>query len=1095
MVVSRRLSLPQVVVFAVILALASFPAIAQTVTGTLQGTVTDKSGGALPGVTITARNMETGEERAAHTNDAGLYVVPYVPIGKYRVTAALAGLGQQTKAGVDVGLNYTRVVNFSLAPQMSETVTVVAEQPRINTVNAEIKKGLTAQEVIDKPVPPQQGPTGFLNLAETFAGFSQNPTSGQNNPTASSGSSINFGAGTRGATFQTDGINNDDSSENQHRQGVALSTIKEFQILTNNYSAEFGRGYGAVVLVQTKSGTNDLKGDLYGFYTNNKWDSVDYFAAPGAKLPPGSRRSYGFTSGFPIMRDQLFAFLSGEKNAALGQLVSRRDIPLAADLASPRLILGNDNLANRAFLDNILGRFPNVQPNRADLGPRTYETTININQPDKDLTGRADYELSVSNHLTGRYQYSSQLREATDYIIGEQTRQNHHQSNVGTTYTHVFGPNFVGEFRYGLGIRKTHVDIAAGNDTPIAQFRDLVRTPIIGNAGNFPIQRDQKDRQFVYNLTGLLFTNHSLKAGTDIRRQSLDDLADNYSRGYWQFRVRSCGQTFPSGFAALLAGCVSEFWKGYGNFFLENRINEQNYYVQDDWHALRNVSLNLGVRYEAVNAPKEIKNRVDYSYKNGSYVDPRLGLAYTIGLDNRILNLLTGGPQQAVIRGGWGRFHGRVFQSIFSQGGANLRNNPPNGAFLVITDKTNLADPTEGFVFTPGQPLTRRVGGLLLVDPGLKMPSTNQWNVTFEREFFFNSSIRISYESKYSKDLLRYVPDNLPLDPRIVGPITVVDHPFNAPAAGQPDLRGKQITTFNPNPCAGTGMPGVPTTAQCPTPVPLAANEFSFRVPRYNERRPDPRYTTNLRVMNDAESDYRALEFEWAKRFSPNLHFQLNYTYSRYFDDNSEATFVGAGDTNGNGPKAKAYSWARSRFDSPHRVTVYGAYKLPFFANRKDIVGLLFGGWQIAPVFRYATGTPFSVFSTGIDLDLDGFSESRPVLLDPSVLGRKIDNPATSQQRLPASAFRNAQPGDTIDLLVPRNAFRISDTKQLDLGIYKSFPLLRNDMLVVRLEGYNITNRAQFGFPGTNINLASFGVLSSQLNTPRVLQVGLRYVY
>ncbi|MDQ6801220.1 MAG: carboxypeptidase regulatory-like domain-containing protein [Acidobacteriota bacterium] len=1080
-----------------VLVLLPVAVIAQTVTGTIQGTVTERGGGGfLPGVTVTARNMDTGEERVAHTSESGLYVIAYVPIGKYRVMASLAGMGEQTKTGVDVGLNFTRTVNFSLAPQVSETVTVTADQPRINTVSGEIKKGLTAQEVIDKPIAPQQGPTAFLNLAETFGGFSQNPTSGQNNFTASSGSSINFGAGTRGATFQTDGINNDDSSENQHRQGVALSTIKEFQILTNNYSAEFGRGYGAVVLVQTKSGTNRLTGDIYGFYTKNKWDSVDYFAAPGAHLPPGTRGSAGATSGFPIMKDRLFAFVSGERNAPTGQLVSRRDIPLASDLASPRLTLNNDTPANRAFLDNILGRFPSGAPNRTDLGARVYETNINIIQPDKDATGRVDFEINPAHHLTSRYQYSAQVRTATDYIIGEQALQNHHQRNYGGTYTHVLGSNVVGEFRYGLGLRKTHVDILAGNDTPVVRYTNLSRTPIIGNAGNFPIHRDQRDNQFVYNLSGLFFTNHALKAGTDIRRQSLDDLADNFSRGFWTFRAASCGQTFANDYAAMLAGCVRNFQKGYGNFFLENRINEKNFYVQDDWHVFRNTTLNLGARYESVDAPKEIKNRVDYQFGRNSYVDPRLGFAQTVGLDNRFLNYLTGGPNQAVLRGGWGRFHGRVFQSIFSQGGANLRNNPPNGAFLNILDVTNLSDPTNGFVFVPGQPLTIRVGGLLFVDPKLKMPSTDQWNITFERTFILNSSIRLSYTSKISKDLLRYVPDNLPLDPRIVGPVTVVDHPFNAPAAGLPDLRGKQITKLNSDPCAGTGLPGVPTTTACPNAVPLAENEFSFRVPRYNERRPDPRYATNLRVVNDAESDYRSLEFEWAKHFSQNLHFQLNYTYSRYFDNNSEATFVGAGDSNGQGPNAKKYAWGHSRFDSPHRITLYGTYALPFFKDRKDILGLLLGGWRIAPVYKYSTGTPFTVTSNAVDLDLDSFSESRPVLVDPSVLGRKLDDPRTSQQKLPASAFRNAQFGDTIDMLVPRNAFRIGDTKQLDLGIYKSIPMPRGDSLVLRFEGYNVTNRSQFGFPAsTSINSAAFATLTSQINTPRVLQVGVRYIY
>src|SRR5207245_2441919 len=162
----------------------------------------------------------------------------------------------------------------------------------INTTNAEIKGTLNTQEILDKPT---FNPGNFLTLAETFTGFQENPTSGQNNPTSSSGSSINFnGTGTRGATFQINGVNNDDSSENQNRQGAALSTIKEFQVITNNFTSEFGRGYGAVVLVQTKSGTNAVHGDAYEYYQNGRLNARRFnFGAAKAPKPVSHRTPYG----------------------------------------------------------------------------------------------------------------------------------------------------------------------------------------------------------------------------------------------------------------------------------------------------------------------------------------------------------------------------------------------------------------------------------------------------------------------------------------------------------------------------------------------------------------------------------------------------------------------------------------------------------------------------------------------------------------------------------------------------------------------------------------------------------------------------------
>src|SRR5215213_9266568 len=241
--------------------LSASVASAQTVTGTLQGTVTDAKGAVVPGAQVVVLNAETGQERNLTTNGEGLYVAPFLPLGRYKVTVSHTGFTAVTQENVEITRNQTRVINFTLNPSgVTEAVVITADAAPINTTNAEIKGSLNSEEILAKPTFNQ---SNFLTLAETFTGYQENPTGGQNNPTASSGSSINFnGTGTRGATFQINGVNNDDSSESQNRQGVSLSTIKEFQVITNNFTAEFGRGYGAVVLVQTLSGTNNVHGDV-----------------------------------------------------------------------------------------------------------------------------------------------------------------------------------------------------------------------------------------------------------------------------------------------------------------------------------------------------------------------------------------------------------------------------------------------------------------------------------------------------------------------------------------------------------------------------------------------------------------------------------------------------------------------------------------------------------------------------------------------------------------------------------------------------------------------------------------------------------------
>ena len=277
---------------------------AQTVTGTLQGTVYDTKGAVVPGVEVVVRNMETGQERNLKTNDDGLYTASFMPIGLYKITASGSGFSTATQENVEITLNQTRVIDFTLNPSgVTESIIVTSEAAPINTTNAEIKGSLNTQEIMDKPTFNQGN---FLTLAETFTGFQENPTSGQNNPTSSSGSSINFnGTGTRGATFQINGVNNDDSSENQNRQGASLSTIKEFQVITNNFTAEFGRGYGAVVLVQTKSGTNGLHGDVYIYHNNSALNATNNAFTPGLRKPVNRRNQYGFTSGFPFIKDKI----------------------------------------------------------------------------------------------------------------------------------------------------------------------------------------------------------------------------------------------------------------------------------------------------------------------------------------------------------------------------------------------------------------------------------------------------------------------------------------------------------------------------------------------------------------------------------------------------------------------------------------------------------------------------------------------------------------------------------------------------------------------------------------------------------------------
>ncbi len=259
----------------------------------------------------------------------------FLPLGSYDVTIDNKGFQKVTKTDVLIELNKTTVSPFQLSVStVGAEIQITGETPLIETTTGEIKHSLDEKRIQDTPLAGRN----FMSLVEQIPGFQNAPWIGSsNNPTNSTGSYASFsGQGSRSSTFQIDGVNNDDSSENQNRQNVNISTIKEFQVLTNSYSAEFGRAGGAVVLVQTKSGGNNFHGDLYDFVQNDIFNANGFYrneagrsATTGQELQPRQsvrRHQYGWTVGGPIWlpekafgpaafdgRDKVFFFISGER--------------------------------------------------------------------------------------------------------------------------------------------------------------------------------------------------------------------------------------------------------------------------------------------------------------------------------------------------------------------------------------------------------------------------------------------------------------------------------------------------------------------------------------------------------------------------------------------------------------------------------------------------------------------------------------------------------------------------------------------------------------------------------------------------------------
>jgi hypothetical protein len=811
------------------------------------------------------------------------------------------------------------------------------------------------------------------------------------------------------------------------------------------------------------------------------------------------RHQYGGTLGGPVYRDRLFFFASGERVSNVGKGSISRFVWLPTD--GPRACNPGETPAPKgpycvnpathpnlqrdlAFMKSIMdlwntpqlqGKTPNDpvgcsqvitsgRPNRCVL-----VSGLGLDQPDSDYSGKMDWNTATNTNMALRYQYSRQIRKSPRIILGDNFGSiNNRQYNIGYTLTHVFSNTQTGEFRYGFGNRATLQDVTDGNTIPTIRFGTTLVDPslssdtipfggtIIGTSTNVPINRRQRDHQLVYNHAAV-FPRHTLKMGIDQRFQALDDIASGTQRGFWTFgTINTASQALAgtgfTGWEAFLSGIVTSFTMGYGQPFAENRFGETNLYAQDDVRVRRNLTLNLGIRWEAVRAPKEDQNRFSYGY-SGDYnnVEPRIGFAWSPEWRNSFLGKISGGPGNFVIRGGYGFYHGRVFQSIFSQSGLNFRFQPPNGftfggpaipcsanpggtvtGVFVNGGSFEVSNPTCGFVFTPGT-ASRTVpvacsltasgcngvkvaGGqllttLLLPDSGFHLPYVQQWNLTLERKLPWSTAVQWAYSGNRGIGLPFFSGLNdaqFPITSRLVTvdvgggnfqPLVFdrVCQDFSDPICVTLNANG----TVNPNTSGALkSFSGLTTTAS------LAAKGIAIvnGVPhgyisvgstasgRFSERRPDPTNGRNVRLSNFAYTYYNAMVIKVTKTTSKGLSFTGSWTWSKTLDTGSEPTFTNTDVNAPVGSKDPQRSLrALSSFDQRHRVVLSYAYTLPWMKDQKDWLGRIVGGWTLSGVTTFASGNPFTVLA-GYDVNLDGVGGDRPRISDPSFLYRSVDN-------------------------------------------------------------------------------------------------------
>jgi outer membrane receptor protein involved in Fe transport len=729
--------------FFLVLCLLPLGAFAQSSNGSISGSITDESGGALPGVTVTATNTDTHATRSAVSNSVGYYEIPLLPPATYSVVSDLAGFQQikYDKVVVNIGSDVT--LNLKLRPGVAETVTVTAAAPIIETTKSEVSSVVNDKAIANLPVNGRN----FIDFVLTTPGVVRDPRAGD----------ISF-AGQRGTlnSVVVDGADNNNTFFGQSlgRTGsgrapyqFSQDAVKEFQVNTSSYSAEYGRAGGAVINVITKSGTNAFQGNIFDFYRDKRYRANDYLnVLRGFAKSPYHFNQYGASFGGPIIRDKHFFFTNYD--------AQRNSIPNATSLGI-----------------NTIPSDPAAQATAAFLAQRALPYSQKQNQ--NVFLIKTDSEITNANHLSLRF--NRQTFTGVNFENGGLQSAPEHTGNslvttstlsgVGTT---VFSNSLFNEVRGQYA--KDREPGLANSDQPEATVRQGGTTVLVIGRNSFSPRETTINRDQIADTLTYIWASHTFKGGFDYNRDKIFNYFPGNFSGVYVFANLADFPDKPSSYLQNFPGAGTSGGTTHPN------LKDTSLFAEDEWHVRSSLTLNLGLRYDRQTiAQPSIKNPdaqlaaagLDTSriHQDGNNIGPRLGFAWT-----------PGGDARTVIRGGYGIFYGRtpaiMVGTGFSQNAIQV---------LSINFPANLRPVWPARYDTLPPELASLPQNIFVFAPDFQNPRVQQASLGGERAITNDLSFGVNYQYVKGNDLPRTA------DINIASPITATTPMF--------DTSGNQIGT------------------------------------------------------------------------------------------------------------------------------------------------------------------------------------------------------------------------------------------------------------------------------------------------------------
>jgi len=1057
--ITRRY-LPVIMVLAVV-TLFRAPLGAQSHLGAIQGTIIDESGAVLPGVTLTVTNVQTGVGRTTVSNDVGVYRVQSLDPGRYQITANLDGFRRATRSEVVLSVGATLGVNFTLRTGgVEESIEVTGSAPDVQTERAEVSSVVEQKKITDLPLVGrnvlsltalQPGIVGIPSSADFLApeqglGVTANGVRGSGNSATIDGANVT--GGPWGGTVLL--VPN-------------VEAVQEFQVISNNPSAEHGRNSGATVSIITKGGTNRWSGSAFEFHRNENLRARGFFENRTRPKADFRRNDFGGSFGGPLKRDHAFFFVSAEivrelTGNAFNATVETQQLVDWVNATRPNSIAAQlfRMFAPREYPTSDLRDLGSPLPGAGEWsdtpdGIPDVGTISVLNNGPRD---GQQYNLRFDQVLRGgidqlRASYYMTEIETQDLFVRPQFNKpfpfRNQAANVGHTW--MMSSTMLNEASFGFA--RQHGDTGhVAPESPDVNIGGGVSS--FGIAFWQPIDFTQNN----FNIRNTLTMNrgrHSFRAGGELRHGRDGATLTHWRRPTYGFQsILDFVDDEPFSEDRAVDPLTGEPTSAPGLYV----TNEWSLFFQDNWKLRPNVTLNLGLRYENFGNPtkadgafnnillgegatrqEQVRNArvgaVDQLYETDwNNFAPRLGITWDPTSEARF-----------VVRAGGGMSYNRINNTVFS----DERLNPPQfaHAFGSVQDGTPIVY-SLGPNFTPNPALGRGLdqrGGitgarvdLRVVDPDAITPEYYNWFAGFQYQLPWRFVADVTYNGSRGRNLMNGD-----------GPGGQNYNRFSG------DLVDDRLDRLNP----------------------------SFAGVNLNESR--------------VRSRYNGLSVQLQRRYSSGFAVQSVYTFGVAKDLPGFTMWV----------ERPELDWGYSNEDVRHRLATNFIVELPFRpANR--LLDAVLGGWQLNGLAILQSGGPFSV-TCGLawprcDFNADGVNNDRVTL---PASGTDLGSP--SQQDwldgvLNAADFTNPAVGTAADQ--PRNAFRGPGFKNMDFSLVKNFrlPGVGGDesTVQVRLEMFNAFNWVNLNNPVGAVNSPNFGRVTGQrggTGGPRVVQLGARWSF